>query len=74
MTIWSLLIAAGALSVERICYAWVWHYPQSFRRFCSRRTVVLFGEPVDVLRNLFVSFKTLQLQCFLAVATSMVME
>ena len=65
MTLWSLLVAAGALSVERICYAWVWYDPEAFRRFCSKPVVANFGEPVDVLRNLFVCFKTLQLSVFL---------
>src|SRR5262245_36326200 len=64
MTLWSLLVAAGALSLERLWYAWVWYHPDSFRRFCSKPVVALFGEPVDVLRNFFVCFKTLQLAVF----------
>lgn len=64
MTIWSLLAAAALLSLERIWYAWVWYDPGSFRRFCSKPIVALIGEPVDVLRNLFVCFKTLQLSVF----------
>jgi methylene-fatty-acyl-phospholipid synthase len=64
MTLWSLLVAASVLSVERICYAWVWHYPEVFRRLCLKPLPALFGEPVDVLRNLFVCFKALQLSVF----------
>lgn len=64
MTLWSLLIAAGALSIERFWYAWVCHHPDSFRRFCSKPGIALFGEPIDVLRNGFVCFKTLQLAVF----------
>lgn len=64
MTLWSLLLAAGILSIERICYAWVWHDPEAFRHLCSRPVIALWGEPVDVLRNLFVFFKTLQLSVF----------
>ena len=64
MTLWSLLVAAVALSVERLCYAWVWQYPQSFRRVCSCPVIACFGEPVDVLRNLFVCFKIVQLSVF----------
>lgn len=64
MTLWSLLIAAGALSLERFWYAWVCHHPESFRRFCSKPVVALFGEPVNVLRNFFFCFKTLQLSIF----------
>ena len=65
MTFWSLLVAAGALSLERLWYAWVWYDPESFRRFCSKPGVAIFGEPIDVLRNFFVCFKTLQLSVFL---------
>ena len=64
MTLWSLLVAAGALSVERLCYAWVWHKPQVFQRCCSNPVIAKLGEPVDVLRDLFVCFKTLQLGVF----------
>src|SRR5215831_5674207 len=59
MIFWSLLVAAGALSVERFWYAWVWYDPESFRHFCSKPAVAIFGEPIDVLRNFFVCFKTL---------------
>lgn len=64
MTGWSLLTAAGALSLERFWYAWVWCHPQSFHRFCAHPLIAVFGEPVDVLRNCFVCFKTLQLAVF----------
>ena len=64
MTLWSLLVAVGALSLERFWYAWVWHHPESFRRFCSQPLLAIFGEPVDVLRNCFVCFKVLQLTVF----------
>lgn len=64
MTLWSLLVVAGALSVERICYVWVWRNPEAFRNFCSTPVIAVFGEPVDILRNLFVCFKTLQLAVF----------
>jgi len=64
MTLWSLLVAAGALSVERICYAWVWRKPEAFRSLCSKPGVARFGDPVDVLRNLFLCFKALQLAVF----------
>jgi len=64
MILRSPLIAAGGLSLEQICYAWVWCDPEAFRRFCSQPAVAIFGEPVEVLRNLFVCFKTLQLSVF----------
>jgi methylene-fatty-acyl-phospholipid synthase len=65
MTLWSLLVAAGALSLERICYAWVWHKPDAFLQLCGKPIMAAFDEPVDVLRNLFVRFKALQLSVFL---------
>jgi methylene-fatty-acyl-phospholipid synthase len=65
MTVGSILIAAVALSIERICYAWVWHYPDIFRRFCGKPAVAWLGEPVDVLKNLFICFKGLQLSVFI---------
>lgn len=65
MSFWSLLLAAGALSVERICYVWVWNSPQSFLMFCSHPLIARCGEPVDVLRNLFICFKILQLSVFM---------
>ena len=64
MTLWSLLVAAGALSLERVCYAWVWRNPSAFRQWCTHPVLASMGEPVDVLRNLFVTFKTLQLAVF----------
>lgn len=64
MTWWSFLVAAGLLSLERFWYAWVWYHPESFRRFCSHPLIAVFGEPVNVLRNVFVCFKTLQLGIF----------
>jgi methylene-fatty-acyl-phospholipid synthase len=63
-TLWTLLVAASVLSIERICYAWVWYHPVAFRRWCANRIIALFGEPVDVLRNLFLCFKTIQLGVF----------
>ncbi|MFO0775701.1 MAG: methyltransferase [Nitrospiraceae bacterium] len=64
MTLWSLCVAAGVLSLERVCYAWVWRHPRAFRRWCTHPLLASMGEPVDVLRNLFVLFKTLQLTVF----------
>jgi len=66
MSHWSFLIVAAALlSLERICYVWVWHYPDKFRKFCARAAAVRFGEPVVFLQNLFYCFKAIQLAVFL---------
>jgi phosphatidyl-N-methylethanolamine N-methyltransferase len=61
---WHLLVAAASLSLERICYVWVWHRPDAFRRFCSKPRVAALGEPVDVLCKLFYGFKLLQITVF----------
>jgi protein-S-isoprenylcysteine O-methyltransferase Ste14 len=66
MSHWSFLIVAAALlSLERICYVWVWHYPDKFRKFCDRPAVAVFGEPVVVLEKLFYFFKGIQIAVFL---------
>jgi methylene-fatty-acyl-phospholipid synthase len=49
--------AAMLLSLERICYVWIWHAPNAFRAVCA---AVSPGEPVDRLRLLFYGFKLLQ--------------
>jgi hypothetical protein len=65
MILWALPVAAVLLSLERLCYAYVWHAPDRFRAFCQRPAVARLGEPVDVLRTLFYGFKALQLAVFL---------
>ncbi len=64
MSPWWLAAAAVLLSLERICYVWAWRFPQSFQRFCERRAVAAFGEPVEVLQRLFYCFKVIQLAVF----------
>ncbi len=65
MIIWISIISEILLSLERICYAWVWHHPDSFRCLCSNPIIAVLGEPVDVLKNLFVFFKFIQLSVFI---------
>ena len=62
MSLWPLLVAAVALSLERICYVWIWRAPDAFRAFCARLGVA--GQPVDVVQKLFYGFKGLQLAVF----------
>jgi methylene-fatty-acyl-phospholipid synthase len=57
VTLWVFLCAAALLSVERICYLWIWRAPDDFRVFSTR---VRIGDPVDALRWLFYCFKVLQ--------------
>jgi methylene-fatty-acyl-phospholipid synthase len=58
------LIAAALLSIERICYVWVWRFPESFRSLCRTSFGGVLGEPVDALRRIFYGLKALQLLVF----------
>ena len=53
------------LSLERICYVWVWRFPESFRALCRDLLGGLPGEPVDALRRFFYAFKAIQAIVFL---------
>lgn len=64
MTVVVLLIAAAALSVERVCYVWIAQAPEGFCRWCARPFVARVGEPVAVVRALFCAFKAVQLSVF----------
>ena len=59
-----LVVAAGLLALERGCYVWIARAPRSFRRWCSRPAVARLGEPVNVVRALFLAFKVLQCAVF----------
>ena len=65
MSVWHFIVAALALSIERICYVWVWHFPETFRRVCITPVVASLGDPVEVLRKLFFAFKGIQFSVFL---------
>jgi phosphatidyl-N-methylethanolamine N-methyltransferase len=65
MSLWLLLVAAALLSLERLCYLYISHTPERFRRFCQRPAVASLGEPVEVLQKLFYGFKALQFAVFL---------
>lgn len=60
-TYWLLLAAAPLLAVERVAYALIWRWPDTFRLSCQRMGA---SDPVRVLRWLFVAFKMLQLSVF----------
>src|SRR5215470_5893933 len=64
MSIWLLLVAALVLGVERACYVWIARAPASFQRGCAALGARA-GEPVAVVRALFVAFKVLQGAVFL---------
>jgi len=65
VTPWVFLCAAVLLSVERICYLWIWWRPEKFQVFCTRPAVAHFGAPIDVLQYLFYTFKVLQCAVFI---------
>ena len=60
----ALLVAAALLSVERVCYVWVWRRPEQFRAVSRVLLTVAFGDPVDALRALFYVFKGIQIAVF----------
>ena len=65
MNLWISLCAALLLSLERICYLWIWRAPDAFRAFSARPALAWIGNPVEVLRALFCSFKVIQGGVFL---------
>ena len=61
MNWWLLAWSAIFLSLERIAYIVIWHRPEAFRRRSA-----MFGDPVLVVRGLFVAFKMIQAGVFAA--------
>jgi phosphatidyl-N-methylethanolamine N-methyltransferase len=66
VSFWILLIAAALLSLERLCYLWIWRRPEDFRAFCKAPALARLGQPVAVLQYLFCGFKALQCGVFIA--------
>lgn len=66
MALWYVAGAAVLLSIERLCYVWIWRYPGSFRDRCGRLAIAPLREPIAALRLLFVLFKLLQVGVFAA--------
>jgi len=62
----AFVAAALLLSLERLCYLWIWHAPDSFRSVCATLGVAPPSEPVQVLESLFYAFKILQMGVFVA--------
>ena len=60
MNPWALLGAAALLSLERLCYVWIWRAPEAFCAWCDHRAVACLGKPVEVVEKLFYSFKVIQ--------------
>ena len=66
MTLWYVAGAAVLLSIERLCYVWIWRHPGLFRDRCERLAIASLREPVAALRLLFALFKLLQVGVFTA--------
>lgn len=59
-----LLLAAVALSLERVAYVWIWRNPDEFSALSRRGALAVLGEPVDAVRRLFYGFKLIQCLVF----------
>jgi phosphatidyl-N-methylethanolamine N-methyltransferase len=55
---------AFLLSIERICYLWIWRKAAAFRYWSARPIWAWIGAPVDILAVLFGGFKALQVAVF----------
>lgn len=60
MNLWAVLGVAVLLSLERLCYVWIWRAPEAFRAWCTYPAVACLGKPVDVVQKLFYGFKVIQ--------------
>ena len=60
MSLWALLGVAAFLSLERLCYVWIWRAPEAFRAVCDRPAVAYIGAPVAAVQKLFYGFKVIQ--------------
>jgi hypothetical protein len=63
--LWGFLLAAALLSLERICYLWIWRNPHAFRALCARALHSRTSDPVTALQYLFYGFKVLQCAVFI---------
>src|SRR5262245_25096403 len=60
----ALVAAAAILSLERICYVWVWHAPDQFRSVADRLPILANRSGPAALRRLFFVFKLIQIGVF----------
>jgi phosphatidyl-N-methylethanolamine N-methyltransferase len=61
---WVFVGSALLLAVERIAYVLIWHHPGRFRACCAAPIVRRLGQPVDVVRSLFLACKVIQAAVF----------
>lgn len=60
----ALLVSAVLLSFERLAYVWIARRPDAWLALCRRPRMVGLGEPVVLVRRLFIGFKILQFLVF----------
>ena len=65
MSLWPLFGAAALLSLERLCYVWIWRAPETFCARCNHPGVAWLGKPVEVIQKLFYGFKVIQIAVFI---------
>jgi methylene-fatty-acyl-phospholipid synthase len=65
VALWAFIVAAALLSLERICYLWIWRNPDSFRALCACFSWYRIRDPVSALQYLFYGFKVLQCGVFI---------
>lgn len=65
MNPWDVLVAAVLLSLERLCYVWIWRTPEGFRVRCAQTTLLRADTPMAAVARLFYAFKVLQGAVFL---------
>jgi methylene-fatty-acyl-phospholipid synthase len=64
VSLWALCGVAALLSLERLCYVWIWRAPEAFRACCDHPGVAWLGTPVEVVQKLFYGFKAIQVTVF----------
>jgi hypothetical protein len=48
---WIVFGAAALLTIERLCYVWVWHCPDAFRELCAKVAAVV-EEALELVRDM----------------------
>jgi hypothetical protein len=65
MTYWLLAGSAVLLAIERVAYILIWRHADRFAAWCARSFVRHIGDPVAVVRALFLICKVIQATVFI---------
>lgn len=60
LTLFAIVPAGFALSLERLTYYWIWRNPARFEALCEAEPLARLGAPVVAIRRLFYGFKGIQ--------------